>query len=1199
LRSIATLNISSALNPEKQLSVRAIVVPQVTCDLPVHPVKYKTSWTHLSGLAFADPEFGRPGKIDLLLGVEVYADIMLQGRRSGSFESPTAFETSFGWVLSGRTESAVSSQVCVTSHVSTTTNDDDILRKFWEIEEQTAGEAPLTVEEQEVMKHFAKNHYQTEDGRFVVSLPKRSGIESFGESRSQAVRRFMYLERSLHRKNQHEQFNAVMQEYIDLGHAESIPCEELECPETDIFHLPLHVVHKESSTTTKVRAVFDASAKSASGVSLNDRLLVGPTVHPLLVDVLLRFRFKRVALITDVSKMYRAIELVKSDRDWHRFVWRASPSETLKDYRMKRVTFGVSASSFIANMCVKQNAINLTQEFPLAAKAVETSFYVDDGLTGADDVETAIQLQKQLQDLFSRGGFLLHKWNSSEPVVIQHIESELCDVQDTLSISDVKESTKTLGLQWKTDTDQFHVTISQSPPISNITKRSLISDISRLFDVLGWFAPAVIKVKILFQKLWEQKIHWDDPAPANVQEVWKRWREELHQLIKKPIPRCYFPKETEVAFKELHGFSDASEDAYAAVVYLRMIDTQGNIHVSTVSSKTKVSPIKRLTIPRLELCGALLLSRLLDHIRKVFEMSTSEVHAWTDSTIVLSWLHGSPKRFKTFVGNRVATIIELIPPNCWKHVTGVENPADCASRGLYPSELIDHLLWWNGPTWLKAQSSEWPTQPSLNDSISQASEEVICHLTTTSVRTSCVVCVKKYSSFEHLKRVVAWIIRYVNNCRPKKFQCNGTDYLTMPELTTAENHLISVIQSDHFSTEMNIISSGQCLPRGNCLLPLSPFIDSNGLLRVGGRQKQSKLHYSRMHPIILHGNHPLTKLFISSEHKRLLHAGATLMISTITRTFHVIRIRQVVRSITRQCIICRRQSLKPNTQILGQLPIERLTPGSIFDKTGLDYAGPIYVKYGHVRKPVIVKTYVCVFVSLTVKAVHLELVSDLTSESFIGCLRRFISRRGYPELLWSDHGTNFVGANREIKELIEFLNELNTQKHIAEFCTTQHIDWKFIPEHAPHFGGLWEAAVKSFKTHLKRVVGNVKLTYEEMYTVLTQIEACLNSRPLVPVNTPDDDGIEVLTPGHFLIGKPLMSLPDPASSYQAVSLLRRWHLCQNLVRHFWHRWSSEYITTLQRHSKWFHPKRNFSVGDIVVVKEDGIVPTLWPLAKVI
>lgn len=410
---------------------------------------------------------------------------------------------------------------------------------------------------------------------------------------------------------------------------------------------------------------------------------------------------------------------------------------------------------------------------------------------------------------------------------------------------------------------------------------------------------------------------------------------------------------------------------------------------------------------------------------------------------------------------------------------------------------------------------------------------------------------------------------------------------------------LRLAQRDNFEIEIACLQANKPIPISSPLLSLHPFLDKDQMLRAGGRQEHSKLSYSKRHPIILHGKHPISKLLIWSEHQRLLHGGPTLVLTSLGYRFHLLNCRKTVRSVLRQCVTCRRQAIKPQPQMLGQLPAERITPDSVFDRVGIDYAGPFLVKCGSVRKPTIVKAYLCVFVSLSVKAVHLELVSDLTSEAFIAALRRFIARRGYPSLLWSDHGTNFVGANRELKEFNQFLQKQITQYSISEFCSTKNIIWRFIPEHSPHFGGLWESTVKSVKIYLRKIVGTVKLTFEELITVLTQIEACLNSRPLVSINSHSDDSIEVLTPGHFLIGRPLTCLPDSDTSTSSISLLRRWHLCQYLVRHFWNRWSVEYLSTLNKYSKWHRPVKNVSVDDVVVVHEDGMVPTLWPLARVV
>ena len=346
------------------------------------------------------------------------------------------------------------------------------------------------------------------------------------------------------------------------------------------------------------------------------------------------------------------------------------------------------------------------------------------------------------------------------------------------------------------------------------------------------------------------------------------------------------------------------------------------------------------------------------------------------------------------------------------------------------------------------------------------------------------------------------------------------------------------------------------LSPSTCLKLLRSFIDSNGLLQVGGRQGMSQsISYEAQHPLILHGKHPLTCLIVHTEHIRLLHAGPTLLYASLATRYHIIKGRMIVRSVYHQCVICRRHSVKPKPQMMGQLPIERVTPGPVFDKTGVDYAGPILTKLGHTRKPTMVKSYICVFVSLTVKVVHLEVVSDLTTEAFVACLRRFIARRGKPSLIWSDNGSNFVGAANEIKQLVQFLNLKATQGSISDFLSSQMVEWKFIPQRAPHFGGLWEAAVKSMKKHLRKVTGDVKLTFEELTTVVAQIEACLNSRPLVPLAS-DGEGLEVLTPGHFLVGRALEALPDPSFSYN-FCLLRRWKLCQAIVQHFWKRLSTE------------------------------------------
>ena len=419
LQSIAKFAVRPVQSPTKWLDVAAVVTPRVTCNLPLHPVPFSPKWNHLDGISLADPDFGSPARVDLLLGVDVFVDVVRSGKRAGPPDSPVALETDFGWVLAGSTGPS-STRHHVAHHVSLLTGD-DILRKFWEIEKPMTAMSP---EERSVTQFFETHHSRADSGNFVVPLPRRQGAGPLGESRPQAVRRFLSLERTLHTKRQFKELDLVVKEYFDMGHAEQVPVADMRGrSDSTVFYLPIHAVRKESSTTSKVRAVFDASAKSSTGVSLNDTLLVGPTVHPRLVDVLIRFRLHRVALTTDVSRMYRAFHLTPSDRDLHRFVWRSDPNHELQDYRMTRLTFGVHASSFIANMADKRNARDHAMDYPLASKVVDESFYVDDGLTGADSVEGAVKLQCELQNLFGKGGFTLRKWNSSDARVLNPLNA--------------------------------------------------------------------------------------------------------------------------------------------------------------------------------------------------------------------------------------------------------------------------------------------------------------------------------------------------------------------------------------------------------------------------------------------------------------------------------------------------------------------------------------------------------------------------------------------------------------------------------------------------------------------------------------------------------------------------------------------------------------------------------------------------------
>lgn len=806
----------------------------------------------------------------------------------------------------------------------------------------------------------------------------------------------------------------------------------------------------------------------------------------------------------------------------------------------------------------------------------------------------ALQLRKELQQVLDRHELTLKKWRSNSKVVMDGIPVTLHEKETEPEPYGKPNYLKTLGIHWNSHQDQFHVSTSQLLLPAIVTKRALTSDIAKTFDVLGWFAPTTIVMKMLIQELWEAKTDWDERVSDTIQEKWTGWREELPELAAHPIKRQYYIQGEQPINIQLHGFSDASTKAYSAVIYVRAEYKSNPPTVVLVTAKTKVAPLKGLTVPRLELCGAQLLASLMTTVRKTLNISLDCIQCWCDSTIVLYWLDGTSRQNKTYVANRVSRILERIPPDHWKHVPGLENPADCASRGISPQTLIDHPLWWHGPSWLAQEPIETPPQPTLAHNARDEDVVKEAKLVAAVTVEQPPWLLQRYSTYNKLKRCVAWILRFVTNARTTIGKRNLTNLLTTEDIVKAETLLY--IQSQQRTFPEGQMKQWKTDKRTRSL---NPTRDKRGIIRVNGRLGNSKLAYAQRFPIILRGKDPLCRLIIKHHHFASGHAGPTLLMSTLGREYYLIQGMAVVKSICRNCVTCKRFHAETERQLMGQLPKCRVIPGSPFNSVGTDFAGPITTKRGYTRKPVLLKSYVCVFVCMTTKAIHLETVSDLTTASFMACLKRFVARRGKPQHIYSDNGTNFVGAFRELEEVYALMRTAKMQTAVNHYCTNDRINWHFSPARAPHFGGIWEAAVKSFKFHLRRITNKLVLSFEEMTTVLTQIEAALNSRPLMPLHSHSTEGLDVLTPGHFLIGKPLTALPD-IEHEEKLTPYRRWKLCKQLTQQFWLNWSNDYLRNLHQRTKWQKEARNVQVGDIVLIRGEQTFRTNdWPLARVV
>lgn len=1189
------VQIRSQHKPDFALGICFAKMQNITGILP-HTRRPIEDWTHLYGLTLADPTFYIPGPIDLLLGADVLSEIMLPGFIKGPPGTPMAQETVFGWIFNGRTDA--SNNVNQTygqqpiHNFHTCLNIDSRLQTFWEIEETpTNAKQVLSSEEVTCESHYVNTHSKSPDGRYIVRMPLRGSVQ-LGDSKNIATQRLVQLERRLSKDDSLRQsYIKFMSEYLSLGHM------ELSEPNSSSqrYYIPHHAVIKESSSTTKVRVVFDASCKSNNGLSLNDLLLVGPKIQENLACLLLRWRKYPFAMSADVEKMYRQILVNNADLHLQHILWRASPTEPIEDYELKTVTYGTACAPHLAVRTLQQLAIDHQQEFPVASKIALNDFYVDDVMTGSYTIQDALSSRRELSQLLMNGGFKLRKWVSNCSQILEDIPLNDREIQHPLTI-DIMDTVTALGITWNPTLDTFMFKLNLPVTPLTATKRNILSEVSKIFDPLGWLAPSIIRNKILMQKLWLKGVHWDDELPESISAQWMLLRNDLFGVNQISINRWIYHCNGKI---ELHGFSDASSTAYAAVIYSRTQQPDGQYKTMLLTSKTRVSPIKQISIPRLELCGANLLADLLESTQKTLKIEDSKIYAWTDSTIVLHWIRAHASKWKTFVANRVSLIQQRIPMSSWRHVPTANNPADCASRGMDIQSLKSFDLWWHGPTWLKEEPSLWPVPKSSQQLHDHDEQE--CRTTSlsstmhTASKNSSADLLETFSSIGRLLRVTAYCRRFIDHCR-KRSRNSTTITLSAKELQNSLLFWIKTSQKLHFNEEINHITNTCPISPKSKLLSLNPFIDTEQILRVGGRLQNSDMTFCEKHPIILSNQCHLATLIIRMHHMESMHGGPQLVLGLLRKKYWIINARSAVRLIIFRCIPCHRFKASSASQLMGSLPAPRVHITRAFTHTGVDYAGPIDIRMSKGRGNTSYKGYISLFVCLSTKAIHIEAVSDLTSNGFIAAYRRFVSRRGLPAHVYSDNGTNFVGAVKILRKAHENCL-LKIKKEIVDNATKQSTEWHFIPASSPHFGGLWEAGVKSLKHHLKRTIGNAKLTFEELSTLLSQIESCLNSRPLAPMTT-DPNDLTAITPGHFLIGDALLSAPDQIIESGNISVASRWQLVQRMFQSISLRWKSEYLCRLQQRPKWTRQIRNIEVNDLVLIKDINISPSNWPLARV-
>ena len=1102
----------------------------------------------------------KPGEtlhIDILVGMDCYWRLMC-GRTKFLTPNLAAQKSKLGWVVSGNVPTSVADpQACSEKpRISLFCKGVEPVSNFWSLE--AIGISPKELNEEEEVSLEVKK----EDGRYTVGLPWKEGMrEQLWDNRASATKRLSVLSARLEQNQSlRDSYDAVFREMLSDNIIEDVPDEELLSE--SVFYMPHHPVVKEASTSTKVRPVFDASAKGYNGVSLNTCMHTGPNLLPDLPGLLLRFRRWKFALSADITKAFLQVAVKPQDRDVHRFLW--NDHGTVRHMRFTRVPFGNKASPFLLMATIK-NHLKKQPESHVVHELLD-NLYMDDWLSGCDDENMAMEMYQDAQRIISDAGMRFAKWGSNNVDICERFGTPLCPTS----------THKVLGMKWDPGSDTFSFDGIEVKPDLRLTKRSVLSLISRLFDPLGLLNPFVIRAKILFQSLWRDEYNWDQALPSHFSDWLTEWLNGLAALKAWRIPRRYFEHLwSDNPHLSLHGFGDASPQGYGACVYLVM-KTEAGWETSLVISRARVAPLKEISLPRLELLGSLLLARLMEYVRTALRLGDVKCHCWTDSTVALAWIQGDPNQWKVFVANRVSEIRRLTDRNLWRHCPGIANPADLLTRGILASELIASKDWLHGPIDLieETESENAPQNASVDkmplseeDVQTVAREQRPSHILTVHTPTVPFFDVTRHSSFTKAMRVMAYVLRFCRCVRGKR----TVGDLSFNELTEAKFALLRVTQSAAYGKELNALQGGSPLPNSSSIKKLSPFLGENGLLRVEGRLQFADMPDETRHPVIIPKGHMAT-LLARHVHSAKKHAGVNSMLVDLRSAYWIVGARRICKSVTKNCKACQRFDAKPLNQPMAPLPQNRIKRASPFATSGIDHAGPLYCKDQPGKK-----FYILLCTCAVTRAVHLELVESMSCEDNVFALRRFFARRGMATFIWSDNAKGFVAAKEKMLEMYG----------------TEGPDWHFIVPRAPWWGGFYERLVGVVKSSLKKSIGRGNYNRVELETILHEVEGCINSRPLTFVGD-ELPASRPLTPSHFLIGRD--TVLSKAESESGANLGVMYEMRVRMMNEFWRVWTDEYIKNLPPYRGNSYGKE-VQVGSVVLIEGEGRRLD-WPLGLI-
>ena len=1198
-------------------------------------------FSNFSAAALADtiPTTTEKVHIDLLIGADYFWDIVSNDRLT----LPSGLHlvaSKLGFLLTGRPSPSAepiqdtqAMSVVEEPAKAATTNSEttlDQLSNFWKLENIGIKDSPYLDDDETALTQFRKTTVR-DQGRYAIKWPWKDDLsrDKLPNNYGLALGRMKSLGKRLAAEpTLLTSYDKVIQQQIDKGVIEEVVPDSTK---NKVHYLPHHPVVTPGKST-KVRIVYDASAKSSkTSPSLNDCLYRGPVILPDLCGLLMRFRLKPIVVCADVEKAFLQIAIQPSDRDVTRFLWYKDltkpqkVADNLKTFRFCRVPFGVVSSPFLLAATIQ---LHLSQATTSIAEEIARNLYVDNLIVTVSTPEEGVQLYQEAKQLFADASMNLRDWFSNSQQVMKQIPDS-----DHLNAS----STKVLGINWSPAPDEISISAgTSSTPEGPTTKRSVLNEVASTFDPLGLLAPVTLHGKRFLRKLWEAHLDWDAPLDIPFIADWEVIRDSMQQATDIKVSRCIGSASAQRSM-QLHVFTDASKDAYAAAAYLRVQQSSSPASVNLLYSKSRLAPNKvspvtgksSLTIPRMELLGVLIGSRMAKFVEAQLHVGELPIYIWTDAKCVLQWLV-TPHHLTTFVANRIKEIKSHDRAK-FGHVSSQDNPADLATRGISALDLKDSSLWWQGPAWLAGESDTWPKQQDVltPEDIAEAEKErrspliTIGNTVVSSEPDPFESAEQRSSSLRSLLRVTAICIRFISKrvwnklsdptkqkLRPQlpllatALDAKPDGPLTAIHLNSAELFMVRRQQQKYFRDTIIALQEGT-----RCSLKdqLGVYLDKDGLLRCHGRLDNSSLPEAAAHPLLIARQSNISKLLIREVHGRLVHAGVSHTLAQLRQKFWVIQGRVAVKQVIGKCSVCRRFEGQPfRLPQMPQLPRERVRQSHPFQFVGLDYLGPFAVTNSNTTQ----KVWVCLFTCMTTRAVHLEVIPGLSTPLFLNGLKRFIARRGRPDRIVSDNAPQFRLAQ---DYLYRTWQKILTSPELAIFLSEQRVTWTFTTEFAPWQGGFYERLVGLVKRAFRKSIGRSHFTNEQFATIVTEVEATLNSRPLVYV--PSDSSSEVITPNHFLAPTRKLTIPNAAldsdnddsftTERDPIAIIDSMQKKQKAALHtFWTTWRDDYLLSLrERHTR--HHRKNQGrtreprVGDIVIVKNDKLPRAMWKFGKIL